>query len=62
MEIDHGSFLARYGEIQKSTFVQQGDQVTAGQPIARVGNLIGITNSMLHLELYDKSAQLVRSR
>jgi murein DD-endopeptidase MepM/ murein hydrolase activator NlpD len=57
MEIDHGTFLARYGEIQKSTFVKQGDQVTAGQPIARVGNLIGITNSMLHLELYDKSAQ-----
>ena len=57
LEIDHGAFLARYGEIQQSTFVHQGDQVTAGQPIAKVGNLIGITNSMLHLELYDKSAQ-----
>lgn len=57
LEIDHGTFLARYGEIQASTFVHQGDHVTTGQPIAKVGNLIGITNSMLHLELYDKSAQ-----
>jgi murein DD-endopeptidase MepM/ murein hydrolase activator NlpD len=56
MEIDHGAFLARYGEIQQTTFVHQGDHVTAGQPIAKVGNLIGITNSMLHFELYDKSA------
>ncbi len=57
LEIDHGSFLARYGEIQRSTLVRQGDHVTAGQPIAKVGNLTGIVNSMLHLELYDKSAQ-----
>jgi murein DD-endopeptidase MepM/ murein hydrolase activator NlpD len=56
LEIDHGSFLARYGEIQQATFVKQGDHVEAGQRIAKVGNLIGITNSMLHLELYDKSA------
>jgi murein DD-endopeptidase MepM/ murein hydrolase activator NlpD len=56
LEVDHGAFLARYGEIQQSTFVRQGDQVTAGQPIAKVGNLIGITNSMLHLELYNKTA------
>lgn len=56
LEIDHGPFLARYGEIQQSAFVREGDRVIAGQPIARVGNLIGITNSMLHLELYDKSA------
>ena len=56
LEIDHGAFLARYGEIKESTFVRVGDRVTAGQPIARVGNLTGITASMLHLELYDKSA------
>jgi hypothetical protein len=31
--------------------------VTAGQPIAKVGKLNSITQSMLHLELYDKSAQ-----
>jgi murein DD-endopeptidase MepM/ murein hydrolase activator NlpD len=57
LEVDHGSFLARYGEIQQHAFVKQGDDVAAGQQIAKVGNLIGITNSMLHLELYDKSAQ-----
>lgn len=57
LEVDHGAFLARYGEIQLSTLVHQGDQVTAGQAIAKVGNLTGIVNSMLHLELYDKSAQ-----
>ena len=56
LEIDHGHFLARYGEVQGNTLVQQGAQVNAGQPIARVGRLGSITQSMLHLELYDKSA------
>lgn len=58
MEIDRGSFIARYGEIQAAAFVRRGDRVTAGQPIAKVGHLIGITvpSDMLHLELYDKSA------
>jgi murein DD-endopeptidase MepM/ murein hydrolase activator NlpD len=56
LEVDHGTFLARYGEIQKSAMVRQGDRVSAGQPIAKVGKLNSIINSMLHLELYDKSA------
>jgi murein DD-endopeptidase MepM/ murein hydrolase activator NlpD len=56
LEVDHGAFLARYGEIQKSAMVGQGDRVSAGQPIAKVGKLNSIINSMLHLELYDKSA------
>lgn len=56
LEIDHGSFLARYGEIQKNALVKAGDHVEAGQPIAKVGKLLSIRNSMLHLELYDKSA------
>ena len=56
LEIDHGAFLARYGEVQKNTFVRKGDQVTPGQPIAKVGKLIHIVNSMLHLELYNKTA------
>ena len=56
LEVDHGAFLARYGEIQKSALVRQGDRISAGQPIAKVGKLNSITNSMLHLELYDKSA------
>jgi murein DD-endopeptidase MepM/ murein hydrolase activator NlpD len=57
LEVDHGAFLARYGEIQQSAMVRQGDRVGAGQPIAKVGKLASIQNSMLHLELYDKSVQ-----
>jgi murein DD-endopeptidase MepM/ murein hydrolase activator NlpD len=58
LEIDHGSFLARYGEIQSKTEVTAGGGVHAGQKIASVGRLVGIQTSsdMLHLELYDKSA------
>lgn len=58
IEVDHGDFLARYGEVQGEAFVRKGDRVTAGQPIARVGRLVGIQvpSAMLHLELYDKSA------
>ncbi|HEU4509200.1 MAG TPA: peptidoglycan DD-metalloendopeptidase family protein [Pyrinomonadaceae bacterium] len=57
LEIDHGGFVARYGEIQKHALVRKGDHVSPGQPIAKVGNLLSIVQSMLHLELYDKSAQ-----
>lgn len=58
LEVDHGDFLARYGEIQAITPVKEGDRVQAGQQIARVGHLVGIQvpSDMLHLELYDKSA------
>ncbi len=58
LEVDHGDFLARYGEIQAKTTVKQGDKVRAGQQIAKVGHLIGIQvpSDMLHFELYDKSA------
>ena len=57
LEIDHGSFLARYGEIQSHTDVHSGDTVRGGQKIAMVGHLVGITvpSDMLHFELYDKS-------
>jgi murein DD-endopeptidase MepM/ murein hydrolase activator NlpD len=58
LEVDHGDFLARYGEIQAITVVKQGDRVRAGEQIAKVGHLVGIQvpSEMLHLELYDKSA------
>ena len=56
LEVDHGAFLVRYGEIQQNAMVKAGDRVRAGQPIAKVGKLIGMKNSMLHFELYDKSA------
>jgi murein DD-endopeptidase MepM/ murein hydrolase activator NlpD len=57
LEIDHGSVLARYGEIQGKTDVGEGATVRAGQKIAKVGHLIGIKvpSDMLHFELYDKS-------
>jgi murein DD-endopeptidase MepM/ murein hydrolase activator NlpD len=58
IEVDHGSFLARYGEIQSKTEVTTGAKVRAGQKIAMVGHLVGIQvpSDMLHLELYNKSA------
>jgi murein DD-endopeptidase MepM/ murein hydrolase activator NlpD len=58
LEIDHGQFLARYGEIQETTTVKEGDRVHAGEQIAKVGHLIGIQvpSDMLHLELYEKTA------
>ena len=58
LEVDHGEFLVRYGEIQKTTTVKEGGKVRAGQQIAKVGHLVGIRvpSDMLHLELYDKSA------
>jgi murein DD-endopeptidase MepM/ murein hydrolase activator NlpD len=58
LEIDHGGFLARYGEVQANTLVNEGDTVKAGQKIAKVGHLVGIVvpSDMLHLELYDKTA------
>ena len=57
LEIDHGNFVARYGEIKRgSAMLQVGEQVSAGQPIAKVGKLDNMSISMLHLELYDKSA------
>ena len=57
LEIDHGTFVARYGEIQSKTEVIAGARVKAGQKIASVGHLVGIQvpSDMLHFELYDKS-------
>ncbi len=57
LEVDHGSFIVRYGEVQKATLVKEGDAVVAGQAIATVGHLVGITvpSDMLHFEMYGKS-------
>jgi murein DD-endopeptidase MepM/ murein hydrolase activator NlpD len=58
LEVDHGDFVARYGEIQSDSPVRRGDRVRAGQRIARVGHLVGIRvpSDMLHLELYRGNA------
>jgi murein DD-endopeptidase MepM/ murein hydrolase activator NlpD len=58
IEIDHGTFVARYGEIQKTTAdkLKVGADVTPGQVIAAVGKLNNYHESMLHLELYAGTA------
>ncbi|MFZ4550379.1 MAG: LysM peptidoglycan-binding domain-containing protein [Aquabacterium sp.] len=57
IEIDHGNFVARYGEVDKhksNIFVKAGDQVQRGEQIGLVGHLVGIKvpSNMLHLEMY----------
>jgi hypothetical protein len=58
LEIDHGSFVFRYGEIQQGAMVRAGDHVSRGQPIAHVAKLVGIVvpSAMLHGEAYSKTA------
>ena len=58
LEIDHGDFLIRYGEIQPGSPLRKGDRVTAGQFIAKVGHLVGVSvpSAMLHLEMYSGKA------
>ena len=64
VEIYHGAFLARYGEIAPEAVwpVEEGDEVERGQPVGRVGILkrpngsrLGVPSMMLHLEIYDKT-------
>jgi murein DD-endopeptidase MepM/ murein hydrolase activator NlpD len=58
LEVDHGGFLVRYGEVMKGNGLREGDRVEKGQPIAKVGHLVGLTlpSDMLHIEFYDKTA------
>lgn len=51
--IRHDSgLLVNYGEVEKGSWdVKVGDDVTAGQPIARIGTMYG-GSSMLHLETF----------
>lgn len=61
IEIDHGNFIARYGEIDKrkaNIFVRAGDQVKRGEQIGVVGRLVGIMvpSNMLHLEMYASTS------
>lgn len=64
IEVDHGPFLARYTEIagDASPVVREGDTVSRGQRIGRVGILtnddgsrFNVPSMMLHLEMYDKT-------
>lgn len=65
IEIDHGPFVARYGEIapERVWHVEEGDRVEKRQQIGRVGILtksggrrLNVPSMMLHLELFDKTA------
>lgn len=54
VEVDHGTFIARYGELRGGDIaVQKKEQVHRGQELGRVGKLSGLNFSMLHLELYS---------
>lgn len=56
VEINHGAFVARYGEVRSTTpGLKKGSMVARGDNIAEVGELVfasGTKMSMLHLELY----------
>lgn len=56
LEIDHGDFVARYGEIRPDCPLRVGDRVEAGAVVGKVGKMKSVPQPMLHFELYDKSA------
>ena len=56
LDVDHGDFIARYGEIKTDCPLRAGDRVQAGVVIAQVGKMKAVDQPMLHLELYDKTA------
>lgn len=57
--INHGDFVARYCEIKPNLAngIKVGTTVKQGQVIAYVGQLEGISSSMLHLEIYTGTEQ-----
>ena len=61
LEVDHGGFIARYGEISRVALgIQKNSIVKKGQIIAHVGELkfkSGTKLSMLHLEMYSGKAK-----
>ncbi|RFP08417.1 MULTISPECIES: M23 family metallopeptidase [unclassified Duganella] len=57
IEVDHGTFIARYGEVSKKGIaVKALDDVKRGQNLGTVGKLNNLDISMLHLELYGTNA------
>jgi murein DD-endopeptidase MepM/ murein hydrolase activator NlpD len=58
VEVNHGDFIIRYGEMQRKTApgISQGVRVRQGQTIGYVGQLEGMSMSMLHFEMYAGTA------
>jgi murein DD-endopeptidase MepM/ murein hydrolase activator NlpD len=58
LEIDHGSFVVRYGEIDPAIVpgIKANAEVIKGQLIAKVGKLQRLGLSMLHFEMYSSSS------
>ncbi len=53
IEVDHATFIARYGEVAKESIsVKEKEKIKRGQIIGKVGQLKGLNMSMLHLEMY----------
>ena len=64
VEVDHGPFLVRYGELAPDATppVTEGDAVSQGDLVGRVGILkhangrrLDVPSMMLHVEMYDKT-------
>jgi len=55
IEINHGSFIARYSEINVASGLRVGSLITQGQLIGTVADL-SLNTSMLHFEMYSGSA------
>jgi murein DD-endopeptidase MepM/ murein hydrolase activator NlpD len=59
VEIDHGDFIARYGEIVPDKNLTKGSFVMKGQVIGIVADLPNVrfgTHDMLHFEMFSKLA------
>lgn len=54
--VDHGSYVANYGEVRASSLTAHGlaigDRISAGQPIATISD-----TAQLHFETYDAGTQ-----
>ena len=64
IEVDHGAFVARYGELAPDATppVEEGDTIARGDLVGRVGVLtrangkrLAVPSMMLHFEMYDKT-------
>jgi murein DD-endopeptidase MepM/ murein hydrolase activator NlpD len=57
IQINHGPFTIRYGEVKMTNLIKMGDNVKKGQQIGEIGHLTGVSlpSDMLHIEGYDNT-------